>query len=321
MSVLFAATYPERTTALVLFGVYAKRIWSPDYPWAPTPDERERRDRGRSSGTGPARWTSTDLAPSADDAFKARAGDVPPAQREPRRRGRPDADEHADRRPRRAPDDPASRPSSCTASAIATRTSRKDAGSPRRSRARSSSSSPATSTSLWAGDADAILDEVEEFLTGARRGAGAGPRARDGALHGHRRLDRAGGRARRPALARARSTSITSCVRRELERFRGREIDTAGDGFFATFDGPAAGDPVRRVRSATACRALGLEIRAGVHTGECELMRRQGRRDRCPHRRPGREPWPEPGEVLVSSTVRTSSPAPGSSSRTAASTS
>ena len=60
-------------------------------------------------------------------------------------------------------------------------------------------------------------------------------------------------------------------VRRELERFRGREIDTAGDGFLATFDGPA-----RAVRCACsiseAVRALGLEIRAGLHTGECELM-------------------------------------------------
>ena len=60
-------------------------------------------------------------------------------------------------------------------------------------------------------------------------------------------------------------------VRRELERFRGREIETAGDGFLATFDGPA-----RAIRCACAIRdavrALGLEIRAGLHTGECELM-------------------------------------------------
>ena len=59
-------------------------------------------------------------------------------------------------------------------------------------------------------------------------------------------------------------------VRRELNRFRGEEKDTAGDGFFATFDGPA-----RAIRCATAIvdtvRGLGLEIRAGVHTGECEL--------------------------------------------------
>jgi len=59
-------------------------------------------------------------------------------------------------------------------------------------------------------------------------------------------------------------------VRRELARYRGEEKDTAGDGFFATFDGPA-----RAIRCADAVvggvRALGLEVRAGVHTGECEL--------------------------------------------------
>ena len=59
-------------------------------------------------------------------------------------------------------------------------------------------------------------------------------------------------------------------MRRELLRFRGREIDTAGDGFFATFDGPA-----RAIRCACAVvdgmRELGLTIRAGLHTGECEM--------------------------------------------------
>ena len=60
-------------------------------------------------------------------------------------------------------------------------------------------------------------------------------------------------------------------VRRQLERFRGREIDTAGDGLFATFDGPA-----RAIRCASAvtagARQLGIEVRAGVHTGECEVI-------------------------------------------------
>jgi class 3 adenylate cyclase len=59
-------------------------------------------------------------------------------------------------------------------------------------------------------------------------------------------------------------------ARRQLERFRGREIDVAGDGLFAVFDGPA-----RAIRCASAIRdavhPLGLEVRAGLHTGECEL--------------------------------------------------
>jgi len=65
--------------------------------------------------------------------------------------------------------------------------------------------------------------------------------------------------------------SHDAALRRELARFRGREIDTAGDGFLASFDGPA-----RAIRCASAAidsvRGLGLEIRAGVHTGECEVV-------------------------------------------------
>jgi len=91
-------------------------------------------------------------------------------------------------------------------------------------------------------------------------------------------------------------------VRQELRRFRGREIDTAGDGFFATFDGPARG-----VRCALAIRdlvrPLGIDIRAGLHTGECELMGEKvggiavhiGARVMASS---------EPGKVLVSRTVK-----------------
>jgi len=91
-------------------------------------------------------------------------------------------------------------------------------------------------------------------------------------------------------------------VRRELERFRGREVDNAGDGFLATFDGPA-----RAIRSAVAIRdavrPLGLEIRAGLHTGECEQLG-----DRVAgiavHTGARISALAGPGEVLVSATVR-----------------
>ncbi|HEX9494886.1 MAG TPA: adenylate/guanylate cyclase domain-containing protein [Candidatus Limnocylindria bacterium] len=93
-----------------------------------------------------------------------------------------------------------------------------------------------------------------------------------------------------------------AAVRRQLARYRGREVDTAGDGFYATFDGPA-----RAVRCATAIRdalrPLGLEIRAGLHAGECEIIAGKtggiatiiGARVR---------EQAAPGEVLVSSTVK-----------------
>jgi Adenylate cyclase, family 3 (some proteins contain HAMP domain) len=93
-----------------------------------------------------------------------------------------------------------------------------------------------------------------------------------------------------------------STVRRQLERFRGRELDTAGDGFLASFDGPA-----RAIRCASAAidavRGLGLEIRAGVHTGECEVAgdKLAGIAVHIGARVAGRA---GPGEVLVSSTVR-----------------
>jgi class 3 adenylate cyclase len=91
-------------------------------------------------------------------------------------------------------------------------------------------------------------------------------------------------------------------VRRELARYRGREMDTAGDGFYATFDGPA-----RAIRCACAVRdavrELGLEIRAGLHAGECELL--DGKAAGIAVSIGARvASSAEPGEVLVSSTVR-----------------
>jgi class 3 adenylate cyclase len=93
-----------------------------------------------------------------------------------------------------------------------------------------------------------------------------------------------------------------AAVRRELARFRGRELDTAGDGFFATFDGPA-----RAIRCAQAIIAgvgeLGLEVRAGLHTGECELHdgKLAGIAVNVGARVAGEA---APGQVLVSGTVR-----------------
>jgi class 3 adenylate cyclase len=91
-------------------------------------------------------------------------------------------------------------------------------------------------------------------------------------------------------------------IRRELSRFRGREVDTAGDGFFATFDGPA-----RAIRCACAAiesvRELGIEIRAGLHTGECEVV--DGKVGGIAVHIGARvSAHAGPGEVLVSSTVR-----------------
>jgi class 3 adenylate cyclase len=122
----------------------------------------------------------------------------------------------------------------------------------------------------WVGDTDAILDEVEEFLTGARRG-----QEPDRVLTTVMFTDIVGATERAVALGDRRWRDLLdnhhTVIREQLTRFRGREIDTAGDGFFAAFDGPARG-----VRCAGAIvremRRLGLEIRTGLHTGECEIL-------------------------------------------------
>ena len=91
-------------------------------------------------------------------------------------------------------------------------------------------------------------------------------------------------------------------VRRELSRARGREVDTAGDGFFASFDGPARA--VRCARSIVeGVRELGIDVRSGLHTGECELV--DGKIGGIAVNTGARvASYAGPGEVLVSSTVK-----------------
>jgi class 3 adenylate cyclase len=117
---------------------------------------------------------------------------------------------------------------------------------------------------------DVAIGEIREFLTG-RREAGTPDRRLVTVLF----TDLVGSTARASQLGDRRWRDLlaqhNSAVRRELTRFSGHEVDTAGDGFFATFDGPA-----RAIRCAEAVvdgvRRLGLEMRAGVHTGEVEVL-------------------------------------------------
>jgi class 3 adenylate cyclase len=91
-------------------------------------------------------------------------------------------------------------------------------------------------------------------------------------------------------------------VRRELARGRGREVDTAGDGFFAAFDGPARAIRCARAIS-DAVRDLGIDVRAGLHTGECEIV--DGKvAGIAVHTGARVAAYAGPGEVLVSGTVR-----------------
>ncbi|MGH2993044.1 MAG: adenylate/guanylate cyclase domain-containing protein [Solirubrobacterales bacterium] len=153
----------------------------------------------------------------------------------------------------------------------------------------------------WFGDQDAIVDEAEEFLTGAR----SAPEP-DRVLATVLFTDIVGSTERAAELGDSRWRDLLerhgTVVRRELERHRGREVKTTGDGFLATFDGPARG--IRCASSiAAAVRELGIEIRAGLHPGECELMNGDVG-GIAVHTGARVSAEAGPGEVLVSSTVR-----------------
>jgi class 3 adenylate cyclase len=121
-----------------------------------------------------------------------------------------------------------------------------------------------------AGQSQRIVDEIEEFLTGSRSHSET-----ERALATLLFTDIVGSTERAASLGdrewRHLLETHHACVRRELVRFRGKEIKTLGDGFLATFDGPARG-----VRCAEAIRdsvrGLGLEVRSGLHTGEIEIL-------------------------------------------------
>jgi class 3 adenylate cyclase len=153
----------------------------------------------------------------------------------------------------------------------------------------------------WDGDSRAVLDEVEQFLTGVHRG-GEPDRMLTTVLF----TDIAASTERAAMLGderwRVLLESHDELVRRRLTAFKGREIKTLGDGFLATFDGPG-----RAIRCACAIRedlaGLGVEVRAGVHTGECEVMGDDigGMAVHIGARVIGQAP---PGAVLVTGAVR-----------------
>jgi class 3 adenylate cyclase/pimeloyl-ACP methyl ester carboxylesterase len=123
----------------------------------------------------------------------------------------------------------------------------------------------------WVGDQDALLDEIEEFLTGARVGGHSSDRVLATVLF----TDIMGSTEKAAELGDRRWRNLLDdyydAARREIERSRGRMVKTLGDGILATFDGPA-----RAVRCASVLRQtvehLGIRIRTGLHTGECERM-------------------------------------------------
>lgn len=309
MATLFAATYPDRTRGLVLYGFQPRRRWAPDYPWGLTPDaaqrqledaltgwnEIERQSREELAVTAPSqadhedmiqwlvRWRRLSTSPGAFADFRRMNLDldvrhVLPAIRVPTLvLHRPDQKVVSGEVARFVADQ------------IPTATYLELPG-----------------RDVWPfleGSAE-MTDAVCSFLTETTT---APPDEESGrVLVTILFTDIAGATDRAAQIGDARWHEMLAThhrlVRQQLARFRGREVDTAGDGFFASFDGPA-----RAIRCATAIgeqvRSLGLEVRAGLHTGECEVL--DGKfAGIAVHIGARVAAEAAPGEVLVSSTVR-----------------
>ena len=270
MASLFAATFPERTTALVLYAAFARATWAPDYEWAWPAEQRDAHMDELVAHWGEG-WVTGSVAPSqqSDPNFMEWAGrlerlaaspgtirrifkligefdvrDVLPSIRVPTLVMHRTEDsflkvEHSRYIASKIPD---------------ARYVELEGGD----------------NMFSLGDSDGLLGEIEEFLTGTRH-----EREPDRMLatvmftdivDSTRRAAEMGDRGWRFLLERH-----DALFRQALERHRGREVKRTGDGFLATFDGPA-----RAIRCAAsvaeAMGTLGLEVRAGLHTGELEVM-------------------------------------------------
>jgi len=265
MCILFAATYPERTRALVLYGSYAKRLRSDDYPWAPTEEDRLEVARELEANWGVNVDIST-MMPHAGEAeiawFQRMArASVSPA-------GARDLilmNSKADVRDVL----PSVQCPTLVFHRTGDRDSRVEEGRYIAERIPGARfvELPGDTHVPWV-ETEPMLDDLEEFLTGTRPTP-----VSDRQLATLLFTDIVGSTARLARVGDAAWTELLdrhhAAVRNELSAYGGLEANTAGDGFLALFDGPA-----RAVRAGVAIRSavrdLGLETRIGVHTGEIE---------------------------------------------------
>jgi pimeloyl-ACP methyl ester carboxylesterase len=270
LAVLYAASYPERVTALVTAGIFAYRKWAPDYPWAQTREERERYVDQLERNWG-VESDIQRIAPSA-------AGDPEFAKRLAAyfRQSASPGDAAALLRMNTEIDIREVLPTIRVPTLVIHRTDDLDAkveeGRWIASRIPGAKfvELPGQDHLPWVGDQDSVLDEVEQFLTGR-----LAPVEPDRVLATILVTDIVGSTERAAELGdRAWKELLErhhSIVRERLRAFRGEEVDTAGDGFLATFDGPG-----RAIRAAVAIRGglldSGIQVRCGLHTGECERV-------------------------------------------------
>jgi pimeloyl-ACP methyl ester carboxylesterase len=271
LSILFAATYPDRTSALVLYGSWATWLKEEGYPWAPTLEQHDAamalmRAQDPSKPFNLERFAPTKLK---DEDFKKRLA------RYGRLAATPGAalafyqmNIHMDVRD--------ILPSVHVPTLVLHRAGDRMVY-PQNGRYIADHISGARYVVLpgddhlaWVGDREALVGEIEEFLTGTRHAPET-----DRVLATVLFSDIVGSTAKAAELGdkdwKALLGRHDSSVRRQLQRFRGREVKTLGDSFLVTFDGPA-----RAVRCAEGIiqdlQSLGLEVRAGIHTGEIEMI-------------------------------------------------
>ncbi len=304
LAVLFAATYPERTGALVLYDPSARGLWAPDYPWARTEEEW-----AVELGEIAQRWGDRDYLASRGQAY------CPTRADDERfmdwyvwylRRSASPSEAVAYHRMAMAGDVRDVLPAIRAPTLVLHRPVARDEADYIASRVEGAQlvEVPGLVDGFSWVDASAtafMLEETRRFVGGV-----GGPPLVDRVLATVLFTDIVGSTERASELGDQEWRRLLEqhhvAVRRVIERFRGNEIGTSGDGFLATFDGPA-----RAVRSALAAqeavRPLGLEIRAGVHTGEVE---RSGEdvTGIAVHTGARVAEAAAPGEVLVSSTVK-----------------
>lgn len=308
LSLLFAASCPERVASLVLFGTGASNVWSDDYPWGLTPEQRAQELRD-TEGIGSPEWLDAIFgvfAPTETDDEAARQwwrrwvlASASPGTVLALRRMNSELDARHTLAAIHVP-------------ALVLHRSGDRTNPPAEGRYIAQRipgaefvELPGVDHAFWVDPAQ-ITQEVERFVRPIWEQGEWELFEPERVLATVLFTDLAGSTEKLAELGDRRWRELLSehhaRVRRQLARYSGRELDTAGDGFFAAFDGPA-----RAIRCACAIidslRDLGLEVRAGLHTGECEQLDGKvggiavhiGARVAAAAR---------PGEVIVSRTVK-----------------
>jgi len=272
MACLFAATYPQRVNSLLVWGAQARWIACEDHPWAQTREQHDEMLAMIEDGwpsfdyiTGPGAGMGRDAAPAAIEALARymRAAASPSAVY---------AYEQMNGQIDTRPILPSIRAPTLVMNRTGDPCAHVEAARDMASRIPGAKfiEYPGASHSIMLDDMETVLSDIQEFITGERPIDSV-----DRVLATVLFLDIASSTERAAALGDTAwgnvLNSYYAIVRKELARFRGKETNTTGDSFLATFDGPA-----RAVRCALAIalavRQLGIEARAGVHTGECEFM-------------------------------------------------